>query len=151
MYLLTLTLPRIPLRSSWNLLKFYEEVRKHNFFYFSRFIGKVPKDGRSQFLANLLITELFQKRFWSFLPTFKKHLFKWTLLGRCSCLWGKVCIGQALNTEIHFYHLLKTPNYIALFISPDEYDITVNRKENANVLLFLMFHISRKQSPASVC
>ena len=39
----------------------------------------------------------------------------------------------------HLYHLLKTPNYIALFISPDNYDIAVNRKENANVLMFLMF------------
>ena len=35
----------------------------------------------------------------------------------------------------HLYHLLKTPNYIALFISPDDYDITVNLKENANVLI----------------
>ena len=43
----------------------------------------------------------------------------------------------------------KTPNYMALFISPDDYDITVNRKENANVLLLLMFHISQKQPPAS--
>ena len=33
----------------------------------------------------------------------------------------------------------KIPNYIALFISPDDYDITVNRKENANVLMLLMF------------
>ena len=39
----------------------------------------------------------------------------------------------------HFYHLLKTPSHIALFISPDDYDITVNRKENANLLMFLMF------------
>ena len=44
----------------------------------------------------------------------------------------------------------KTPNYIALFISPDDYDITVNQKENANVLLLLTFYISRKQPPASV-
>ena len=46
-----------------------------DFFIFFSFIEKVPKDGRSQFLENLLITELFQKRFWSFLPAFKKHLF----------------------------------------------------------------------------
>ena len=39
---------------------------------------------------------------------------------------------------------------IAFIISPDDYDITVNQKENANVLLLLMFHISRKQPPASV-
>ena len=38
----------------------------------------------------------------------------------------------------NFYHLLKAPNYTALFISPDDYDITVNRKESANVLMFLM-------------
>ena len=57
----------------------------------------------------------------------------------------KHCIQQR-----HFYHLLKTPNYIALFISPDDYDITVNQKENANVLMVLMFYISQKQSPASV-
>ena len=44
----------------------------------------------------------------------------------------------------------KTPNYIALFISPDDYDITVNRKENANVLMLLVFYISRKQPPAYV-
>ena len=44
----------------------------------------------------------------------------------------------------------KTTNYIALFISPDDYDITVNRKKNANVLLLLMFYISRKQPAASV-
>ena len=43
----------------------------------------------------------------------------------------------------------KTPNYIALFILPDDYDITVTRKENANVLLLLMFYISRKQPPES--
>ena len=46
---------------------------------------------------------------------------------------GKHCMKR------HFYHLLKTPNYIALFISPDDYDTTVNRKENGNVLMFLMF------------
>ena len=46
---------------------------------------------------------------------------------------GKHCIQQR-----HVYHLLKTPNCITLFISPDDYDITVNRKENANVLTFLM-------------
>ena len=39
---------------------------------------------------------------------------------------------------------------IAFIISPDDYDITVNQKENSNVLLLLMFHISRKQPPASV-
>ena len=39
----------------------------------------------------------------------------------------------------NFYHLLKTPNHIALLISPDDYDTTVNRKENTNVLMFLMF------------
>ena len=39
----------------------------------------------------------------------------------------------------HFYHLLKTQNLIALFISPDDYDITVNWKENANFLMFSMF------------
>ena len=44
----------------------------------------------------------------------------------------------------------KTPNCMALFISPDDYDIIVNRKENANVLLLLMLHISQKQPPASV-
>ena len=42
----------------------------------------------------------------------------------------------------------KNTNYIALIISPDDYDITVNRTEN--VLMFLMFSISRKQPPASV-
>ena len=50
----------------------------------------------------------------------------------------------------HFYRLLKTPNYIALFISPDDYDITLNRKENANVLMLLMFYTSLKQPPAPV-
>ena len=41
------------------------------------FADKVPKDRRSQFLANLLIIEVehFQKPFWRFLPTFKKQLF----------------------------------------------------------------------------
>ena len=45
----------------------------------------------------------------------------------------------------------KTPNYMALFISPDYYDITVNRKENPDVLLLLMFYISRKQPSESAC
>ena len=59
--------------------------------------------------------------------------------------WASIVYKQR-----HLYHLLKTPSYIALFISPDDYDITVNQKENANVLMVLMFYISRKQSPASV-
>ena len=65
-----------------------------------------------------------------------------SLFSRCSYLYEtKACIGQAniVYKQRHLYHLLKTPNYIALFISPDNYDIAVNRKENANVLMFLMF------------
>ena len=60
-------------------------------------------------------------------------------VSRCFCLfWTKAYIGQALyaktllppakNTQLH-----------TLFISPDDYDTTVNRKENGNVLMFLMF------------
>ena len=58
--------------------------------------------------------------------------------------------ASTVYKQRHFYHLLKTPNYIALFTSPDDYDITVNRIEKANVLMLLMFYISRKQPLASV-
>ena len=53
---------------------------------------------------------------------------------------GKHCIQQQ-----HFYHLLITPNYEALFISPDDYDITVNRIENDNVFNVFTFHGSSHQ------
>ena len=41
-------------------------------------------------------------------------------------------------------HCIQTPNYVALFTLPDDYDITVNQKEKANVLMLLMVYISRK-------
>ena len=50
----------------------------------------------------------------------------------------------------HFYHLLKTQNLIALFISPDDYDITVNWKENANFLMFSMF-LHFTEAATSIC
>ena len=50
----------------------YKEMREHNSFYFFPFMGKIPKDGWSQFLANLLTIELFQKRFRSFFVYFQE-------------------------------------------------------------------------------
>ena len=44
----------------------------------------------------------------------------------------------------------KTPNYIVLFISPDDYDITVNRKENTNVLMLLNF-LHFTEAAISIC
>ena len=44
----------------------------------------------------------------------------------------------------------KTPSYIALIISPNDYDTTVNRKENANVLMLLMF-LHFMEAATSIC
>ena len=50
--------------------------------------------------------------------------------------------------SIEYKNILLPPDYIALFISPDDYDITVNQKENVNVLLLLMFHT---EAATSIC
>ena len=120
------------------LLKFYKKV--FTFFVSS---GIVPKGGRSQFLANLSITELFQKLFWRFLLTFQ---YKTTLL--LSLMNKSIHWASIAHKQRHYYHLLKTPNYIALFISPDDYDITVNRKKTPMLNAFNVSQNSPKQPPA---
>ena len=47
--------------------------------------------------------------------------------------------ASIMYKQRHFFHLLKTPNYIALSISPDDYDTTVNQKENTTALMLLLF------------
>ena len=122
------------------------------FFYFYRFIGKVLKDGRSRFLANLSIIELFQKSFWSFrLLSRNIYLNEHYLVAVPASTEKKHALGKHCVQTNTTLPPPKTPNYIVLFISPDYYYITVNRKENPNVSLLLMFYISRKQPPASAC
>ena len=52
-------------------------------------------------------------------------------LYRGSLTLTKACIGQAYTNKDTFT-TQKTSNYIAFFISPYDYDVRVNRKENAN-------------------
>ena len=42
------------------------------------------------------------------------------------------------------------PSYIALFISPDDYDVSANRKENTNIFnVFNILHF--EEAATSIC
>ena len=72
---------------------------------------------------------------WLLLPLLNKSMFR----------------GSFVYRQRHFDHLLKTPSYIALLVLPDDYETTVNRKENANVLMFLLlFHLIEKSASFKV-
>ena len=87
-------------------------------FYFFRFIEKVPKDGRSQFLPNLLIIDVFQKRF---CPLSGNTYFnEYYLVAAPASTEQKHGVGKHCIQTKTSLPPAKTHNCIALFISPDD-------------------------------